>query len=74
MRIPLCWLILHVAESAHGLSFGYRGEGGQNLLGPEQGDLLGVIRTQELLAARRIDGAQQLFTPRRRLRIHQVSG
>src|SRR4051812_18568249 len=39
-----------------------RGEGGQNLLGPEQGDLLGVIRTQELLAARRIDGAQQLFT------------
>jgi LmbE family N-acetylglucosaminyl deacetylase len=39
-----------------------RGEGGQNLLGPEQGDLLGVIRTQELLAARRIDGAQQFFT------------
>jgi LmbE family N-acetylglucosaminyl deacetylase len=39
-----------------------RGEGGQNLLGPEQGDLLGVIRTQELLAARRIDGAEQYFT------------
>jgi len=39
-----------------------RGEGGQNLLGPEQGDLLGVIRTQELLAARQIDGAQQFFT------------
>jgi LmbE family N-acetylglucosaminyl deacetylase len=39
-----------------------RGEGGQNLLGSEQGDLLGVIRTQELLAARRIDGAQQFFT------------
>src|SRR5436309_2779716 len=39
-----------------------RGEGGQNLIGPEQGDLMGVIRTQELLAARRIDGAQQLFT------------
>ncbi|RPI08603.1 MAG: PIG-L family deacetylase, partial [Acidobacteriales bacterium] len=36
-----------------------RGEGGQNLIGPEQGDLLGVIRTQELLAARRIDGAEQ---------------
>src|SRR5207247_4876492 len=33
-----------------------RGEGGQNLIGPEQGDLLGLIRTQELLAARRIDG------------------
>jgi LmbE family N-acetylglucosaminyl deacetylase len=39
-----------------------RGEGGQNLIGAEQGDLLGVIRTQELLAARRIDGAEQLFT------------
>ena len=39
-----------------------RGEGGQNLIGPEQGDLLGLIRTQELLAARRIDGAQQFFT------------
>src|SRR5437763_12616443 len=39
-----------------------RGEGGQNLIGSEQGDLLGVIRTQELLAARRLDGAQQLFT------------
>lgn len=39
-----------------------RGEGGQNLLGSEQGDLLGVIRTNELLAARRIDGAEQFFT------------
>src|SRR5262245_51580927 len=39
-----------------------RGEGGQNLIGSEQGDLLGLIRTQELLAARRIDGAEQLFT------------
>ncbi len=39
-----------------------RGEGGQNLIGPEQGDLLGVIRTQELLAARKIDGAEQFFT------------
>ncbi len=39
-----------------------RGEGGQNLIGPEQGDLMGVIRTQELLAARRIDGADQYFT------------
>ena len=39
-----------------------RGEGGQNLIGDEQGDLLGVIRTQELLAARRIDGAEQYFT------------
>lgn len=39
-----------------------RGEGGQNLLGPEQGVSLGLIRTQELLAARRIDGAEQYFT------------
>ena len=39
-----------------------RGEGGQNLIGSEQGDALGVIRTQELLAARRIDGAEQYFT------------
>ncbi|MCL5746521.1 MAG: PIG-L family deacetylase [Acidobacteria bacterium] len=39
-----------------------RGEGGQNLIGPEQGDLLGIIRTQELLAARGIDGAGQFFT------------
>jgi len=39
-----------------------RGEGGQNLIGPEQSELLGLIRTQELLAARRIDGAEQFFT------------
>ncbi len=39
-----------------------RGDGGQNLIGTEQGDLLGVLRTQELLAARRIDGAKQFFT------------
>jgi hypothetical protein len=39
-----------------------RGSGGQNLIGTEQGDLLGVLRTQELLAARRIDGAEQFFT------------
>lgn len=39
-----------------------RGDGGQNLIGAEIGDLLGVIRTQELLAARRIDGGQQFFS------------
>jgi LmbE family N-acetylglucosaminyl deacetylase len=39
-----------------------RGDGGQNLIGKEIGDLLGVIRTQELLAARRIDGAKQYFS------------
>lgn len=39
-----------------------RGDGGQNLIGNEQGVELGLIRTQELLAARRIDGAEQFFT------------
>src|SRR5215208_4155082 len=39
-----------------------RGDGGQNLIGPEIRDLLGLIRTQELLGARRIDGGQQFFT------------
>ena len=39
-----------------------RGEGGQNLIGPEQGAEIGLIRTQELLSARRIDGAEQYFT------------
>ena len=39
-----------------------RGDGGQNLIGKEQGVELGLIRTQELLAARRIDGAEQYFS------------
>ena len=39
-----------------------RGDGGQNLIGKEQGEPLGLIRTQELLAARRTDGAEQFFT------------
>lgn len=39
-----------------------RGDGGQNLIGNEQAEQLGLIRTQELLAARRIDGAEQFFT------------
>jgi len=39
-----------------------RGDGGQNLIGKEQGIELGMIRTQELLAARRIDGAEQYFS------------
>lgn len=38
-----------------------RGDGGQNLIGTEQGIELGLVRTQELLAARRIDGAEQFF-------------
>jgi LmbE family N-acetylglucosaminyl deacetylase len=39
-----------------------RGEGGQNLIGPELGPELGIIRTEELLAARELDGAGQFFT------------
>jgi LmbE family N-acetylglucosaminyl deacetylase len=39
-----------------------RGDGGQNLIGPELGERLGVIRTEELIDARRIDHAQQFFT------------
>ena len=39
-----------------------RGDGGQNLIGPELRELLGVIRTQELLAARRVDGGEQRFS------------
>lgn len=39
-----------------------RGDGGQNLIGSEQSDQLGLIRTNELLEARRIDGAEQFFT------------
>ena len=39
-----------------------RGDGGQNLIGEEKGPLLGIVRTQELLSARRIDNAEQFFT------------
>jgi len=39
-----------------------RGDGGQNLIGSELRELLGVLRTQELLAARNVDGGEQLFT------------
>lgn len=39
-----------------------RGDGGQNLIGPEIRELLGVLRTQELLGARRIDGGEQYFS------------
>ncbi|HEX9983733.1 MAG TPA: PIG-L family deacetylase [Thermoanaerobaculia bacterium] len=39
-----------------------RGDGGQNLIGDEKGELLGVVRTNELLAARKIDRAEQFFT------------
>ncbi len=39
-----------------------RGDGGQNLIGPELRELLGAIRTQELLEARKIDGGEQFFS------------
>jgi LmbE family N-acetylglucosaminyl deacetylase len=39
-----------------------RGEGGQNVIGPEQGPELGILRTQELLDSRRVDGAEQFFS------------
>lgn len=58
-------LIAYLANSVKART-GYlsltRGDGGQNLIGPEIRELLGVIRTQELLAARRIDGGEQFFT------------
>lgn len=39
-----------------------RGDGGQNVIGPEFGDELGLIRTQELIEARKVDGGRQFFT------------
>lgn len=58
-------LIAYLAQG-RGYRTGYlsltRGDGGQNLIGTELRDQLGVIRTQELLAARRIDGGRQFFT------------
>ncbi len=58
--------LLTIAVRKYGAAAAYlslnRGEGGQNLIGPELGEGLGLIRTEELLAARRIDGARQFFT------------
>ena len=58
-------LIAYLARE-RGYRTGYlsltRGDGGQNLIGPELGPTLGVIRTHELLAARRVDGGRQFFT------------
>lgn len=56
----LSWLANHRGVDATYLSL-TRGDGGQNILGAEQGTSLGFIRTYELLAARRIDGAHQRF-------------
>lgn len=58
-------LIAYLAQ-ARGYRTGYlaltRGDGGQNLIGPELREKLGAIRTQELLAARGVDGGEQFFT------------
>ncbi|WP_316797744.1 PIG-L family deacetylase [Pedobacter frigidisoli] len=57
----LSWLINNQNVETGYLSL-TRGDGGQNLLGAEQGAALGLIRTHELLEARKLDGAQQFFT------------
>ncbi|MDB5159321.1 MAG: LmbE family protein [Mucilaginibacter sp.] len=58
-------LLAYLAQEKH-YRTGYlsltRGDGGQNLIGNEQSEVLGLIRTQELLAARRVDGAEQFFS------------
>ncbi len=58
-------LLAYLANERH-CRTGYlsltRGDGGQNLIGAEQGIELGLIRTQELLAARSVDGAEQFFS------------
>ena len=57
----LTWLSRSGRADAAYLSL-TRGDGGQNLIGNELGEQLGIIRTEELLAARRVDGAHQYFT------------
>src|SRR5215208_5001817 len=58
-------MIAYLAKARH-IETAYlsltRGDGGQNLIGNELGQVLGMIRTEELLAARRIDGGRQYFT------------
>lgn len=58
-------LISYLSNHVHART-GYlsltRGDGGQNLIGTELRELLGVLRTQELLAARRVDGGEQFFS------------
>ena len=58
--------LLALASQAYGTEAAYlslsRGEGGQNLIGDELGVALGLLRSQELVSARRVDGARQFFT------------
>jgi LmbE family N-acetylglucosaminyl deacetylase len=57
--------LLTLLSRGYGVQAAYlsltRGEGGQNLIGPELGPELGIIRTEELLAAREVDGTRQFF-------------
>ena len=57
----LAWLVndKHLRTAYLSLT---RGDGGQNILGSEQGDALGLIRTHELMEARKLDGAEQFFS------------
>jgi LmbE family N-acetylglucosaminyl deacetylase len=57
----ISWLSNNVKARTGYLSL-TRGDGGQNLIGPELRELLGVIRTQELIEARKIDGGEQFFS------------
>jgi LmbE family N-acetylglucosaminyl deacetylase len=57
----LAWLARGKGAEAAYLALN-RGEGGQNLVGGELGESLGLLRTEELLSARRLDGARQYFT------------
>jgi LmbE family N-acetylglucosaminyl deacetylase len=57
----ISWLANHRHVRTGYLSL-TRGDGGQNLIGTEKSELMGLLRTQELLAARRIDGGEQFFT------------
>lgn len=57
----ISWLANHKHVRTAYLSL-TRGDGGQNLIGTEKGDALGVLRTQELMEARKIDGGSQFFT------------
>ncbi len=58
--------LLTILARGEGITTGYlsltRGDGGQNLIGPELGEALGVLRTEELASARAIDGGNQFFT------------
>jgi LmbE family N-acetylglucosaminyl deacetylase len=56
----ISWLTDH--ENVRTVYFSLtRGDGGQNRIGTEQGEALGVLRAQELLAARSVDGGEQTF-------------